>query len=80
MNRHGAMRTPGFARADLAAVLGTVALLAVITVPVIAWGGGASGVTQSMSNLTTLGMAHLVYAADWNGRQITWTREHPRLS
>jgi hypothetical protein len=68
-------RPLGFARADLGAVLVSVALLAVIALPVIAWGGGASRVTQSMSNLTTLGIAHIVYASDWNGRQITWTRD-----
>ena len=68
-------RACGFAAVELAVVLVALAILLSIALPVIAGGRGDAGLEQSMSNLTTLGLAHIVYAADWNGRQVTWARD-----
>ena len=37
----------------------------------VAGAAGNAGVQQSMSNLVAQSAAHLLYAADWNGRQVT---------
>ncbi|MHC4416173.1 MAG: hypothetical protein ACYS0G_12905 [Planctomycetota bacterium] len=62
----------GFAIGELLAVVLVVALLLAAALPVIGKVRGDSGVQQSIDNLVTLGVAHVLYAADWNGRQITW--------
>ena len=62
----------GFTLWELAAVVAAITCLLAVAVPVIGRGGGDSGVQTSMSNLTTLGMAHVLYAMDWDARQVTW--------
>jgi type II secretory pathway pseudopilin PulG len=61
----------GFTVVELAVVLLVVVLLVATAVPVVAGSRGNSGVQQSMSNLVAQSAAHLIYAADWNGRQVT---------
>ena len=67
--RSGARR--GLTRADLVAgsVAGVVLLASVI--PGLAAARQSSFGKRSAMNLMTLGAAHVVYAADWNGRQYT---------
>ena len=52
------------ARADVLATCLVVAIVTAIALPVLARGSGMSKVQQSLSNLTMLGVAHAVYAAD----------------
>ncbi len=61
----------GFAIVDLAVVIVVIVILLAAAVPVIAGAGGNAGIQQSMSNLVAQSAAHLLYAADWNGRQVT---------
>ena len=65
-------RAAGFSFIELLAVLLIVAVLAAIALPAIGKVRQTSGVEQSLANLVTLGVAHVLYAADWNGRQVTW--------
>ncbi len=65
-------RAAGFSRIELLAVLLIVAVLAAIALPAIGKARQSSGVEQSLANLVTLSVAHVMYAADWNGRQVTW--------
>ncbi len=62
----------GFAIVDLAVVILVIVILLAAAVPVIAGAGGNAGVQQSMANLVAQSAAHLMYAADWNGRQVTY--------
>ena len=62
-----------FAIADLVVVIVVVVILVAAAVPVVAGAGGNAGIQQSMANLVTNSAAHLMYAADWNGRQVTHT-------
>jgi len=64
-------RTPGFTIVELAVVIAVIVILVTTAVPVIAGAGGNAGVQQSMTNLVAQSAAHLMYAADWNGRQVT---------
>ena len=64
-------RTPGFTIVELAVVLLVIVILLATAFPVVAGAGGNAGVQQSMSNLVAQSTAHLLYAADWNGRQVT---------
>ncbi len=52
-----------------------LAVLLVVAVPSIAGARTSAGVQQSISNLTVISLAHVLYAADWDGRQVTWTRD-----
>ena len=55
-------------------LMGTIAAATIVlslTVPVIAVMRLTSGVDCSLGNLQTLGVAHAMYAFDWNGRQYT---------
>jgi type II secretory pathway pseudopilin PulG len=61
----------GFAIVDLGVVIVVIVILVATTVPVVAGAGGNAGVQQSMSNLVAQSAAHLLYAVDWNGRQVT---------
>ncbi len=61
----------GFTILDLMVVILVIMILVVAAVPVIAGAGGNAGIQQSMSNLVAQSAAHLMYAADWNGRQVT---------
>jgi type II secretory pathway pseudopilin PulG len=66
---------PGFTIVELLVVVLAITLLLAALLPSIARAQGASGVQQSMSNLTTLGVAHILYALDWDGRQVTWVKD-----
>lgn len=65
----GAARSPGrvvsgFTRVDLAAVLGGIALITAVAIPMLAEGRGAGGSTQCLSNLRRLMAACQLYARD----------------
>jgi hypothetical protein len=62
----------GFTLTELTFTSAAVLCLVALAVPVLGRVGGNAGVQTSMSNLTTLGIAHALYALDWNGRQVTW--------
>jgi prepilin-type N-terminal cleavage/methylation domain-containing protein len=66
---------PGFTIVELLVVLLILALLLVVAVPSIASARTSAGIQQSMSNLTTMSLAHVLYAADWDGRQVTLVRD-----
>jgi prepilin-type N-terminal cleavage/methylation domain-containing protein len=72
--RHARARA-GFTIVELLIVLLILVVLLVVAVPSIGSARNASGVQQSISNLTTMSLAHVLYAADWDGRQVTWTRD-----
>ena len=61
----------GFTILDLMVVMLVIMILVAAVVPVVAGAGGNAGIQQSMSNLVAQSAAHLMYAADWNGRQVT---------
>ncbi|MCH7798505.1 MAG: hypothetical protein IID28_08690, partial [Planctomycetes bacterium] len=63
--------SPGFTIVELAVVILVIVILVTTAVPVVAGAGGNAGVQQSMTNLVAQSAAHLLYAADWNGRQVT---------
>ncbi len=63
--------TIGFTIIDLMVVILVIVILLAAAMPVIAGAGGNAGVQQSMSNLVAQSAGHLLYAADWNGRQVT---------
>ena len=62
----------GFTVVDLLIVLVVVTVLISLALPTLARARGDSMVQESLNNLVTLGVAHVLYAADWNGRQVTW--------
>ncbi len=57
---------------ELLVVCVAVALLLAVSLPVLARVRGDSGVAGSMDNLATLAIAHVLYAGEWGGRQVTW--------
>ena len=63
--------TLGFTIVELAVVMLVIVILLAAAVPVIAGAGGNAGIQQSMANLVVQSAGHLLYAADWNGRQVT---------
>ena len=67
-----ARNSSGFTILELLVVVLIVALLLAVALPAIGKARGDSGVQGSISNLVTLSVAHVLYAADWNGRQVTW--------
>ncbi len=69
-------RSPGgLSMPEVLAVLLVVALALVVAVPTIAGAKGNSGVQQSMNNLSAIGVAHVLYALDWDMRQVTWVKD-----
>ena len=62
----------GFTILEMLVVVLIVALLLAVALPAIGKARGDAGVQGSISNLATLSVAHVLYAADWNGRQVTW--------
>ena len=67
-----ARNSAGFTILELLVVVLIVALLLAVALPAIGKARGDAGVLGSMANLVTLDVAHVLYAADWNGRQVTW--------
>ncbi len=65
----------GFTITDLVIVLSVMALLAALALPALGRLRGTSGVAVSVDNLVYLGVAHALYAADWDGRQFTTSRD-----
>ncbi len=65
-------RFMGFTIVDLLILLVVVTVLISLALPTLARGRGDSMVQESMANLSMLSVAHVMYAADWNGRQVTW--------
>jgi prepilin-type N-terminal cleavage/methylation domain-containing protein len=63
----------GFTLAELAVVILVVAVTLGVALPTLARMRDESGIQESMSNLASLASAHVLYAWDWNGRQVTWT-------
>ncbi len=57
---------------ELLAVVAVVVCLMAAALPVIGKVRARSGVEGSINNLVTLSVAHVLYAADWSGRQVTW--------
>ncbi len=68
---NGVRQPSGFTIVELAVVIVVIVILVTTAVPVVAGAGGNAGVQQSMTNLVAQSAAHLLYAADWNGRQVT---------
>jgi len=66
---------PGFTMVELVVVGIILVVLLVVAVPSIAGARGSAGVQQSISNLTAMSLAHVLYAADWDGRQVTLVRD-----
>jgi type II secretory pathway pseudopilin PulG len=65
----------GFTIVELLVVGLILAVLLVVAVPSIAGARNSAGVQQSISNLTAMSLAHFLYAADWDGRQVTLVRD-----
>ena len=65
----------GFTITDLVIVLSVMALLLALALPALGRLRGTSGVEVSLDNLVYLGVAHALYAADWDGRQFTTSRD-----
>ncbi|MCA9291437.1 MAG: hypothetical protein KDA25_09935 [Phycisphaerales bacterium] len=65
----------GLTLAEALVALVVAALGLAMLVPVAADLGGTNGTLVSMQNLRVLGGAHDCYAADWNGRQVTFVRD-----
>ncbi|MHC4826616.1 MAG: prepilin-type N-terminal cleavage/methylation domain-containing protein [Planctomycetota bacterium] len=68
-------RQSGFTIVELAVVLLILVVLLVVAVPSIAGARNSAGIQQSIANLSMMSLAHVLYAADWEGRQVTWTRD-----
>ncbi len=65
-------RFTGFTMVDLLILLVVVTVLISLALPTLARARGDSMIQESMANLSMLSVAHVMYAADWNGRQVTW--------
>ena len=65
-------RFTGFTIVDLLILLVVVTVLISLALPTLARARGDSRIQESLNNLVTLSVAHVLYAADWNGRQVTW--------
>ncbi len=69
------MKHTAFALTDLLVSIVTLVALTTILIPTLGMMRGDSMTQVSIDNLRTLGIAHIMYAADWDGRQVTWTRD-----
>jgi hypothetical protein len=56
-------------------VLGVIALLLAVALPSLGRMREVSGTDVSLTNLVNLSVAHALYAADWDGRQFTTSRD-----
>lgn len=64
-----------FTITELLIVVLVVSICISLMLPAIAKTRGDSMLQESMDNLVTLSVAHVMYAADWNGRQITYVAD-----
>ena len=71
MKRH--IPKSGFTITELLVVVAAVSICTSLMLPTLANSRGDSMLQESMSNLMTLSVAHVMYAADFNGRQVTYT-------
>ena len=62
----------GFTLTELLIVVLVISICTSLMLPAIANSRGDSMIQESMSNLATLSIAHVLYAADFNGRQVTF--------
>jgi len=65
----------GFTLIELMILLLIAAILTAICLPSLATGKGDSMLQESMSNLMTLSVAHVMFAADFNGQQVSYTAD-----
>ena len=65
-------RKSGYSIIDLKLLIAATTIILAMTLPAIARGRARSGVEVSKNNLIALGEAHMLYAADWKGRQVTY--------
>jgi competence protein ComGC len=65
-------RRPGTTLVETLVILGVLVALLAVILPSIARGAAAGRMTGSSDNLRTMAAAHHVYAAVWNGRQVTF--------
>ena len=72
---HKQNRSRGFSITDLVIVLSVIALLLALALPVLGRLRSTSGIEVSLDNLVTIGVAHAIYADDWDGRQFTVSRD-----
>jgi type II secretory pathway pseudopilin PulG len=64
-----------FTIVELLVVISIIALLVGLLLPAITKARDSARVTQSLSNLRNLGVAHQAYASEWNDRQFTLVRD-----
>ena len=69
------MKQKGFTLTDLLVSVATLVVATAILIPSLGMMRGDSMTQVSIDNLRTLGIAHVMYAADWDGRQVTWCRD-----
>ena len=68
-------RRSGFSITELVIVLSVIALLLAVALPSLGQLRGLSGTDVSLNNLAVLSVSHILYAADWDGRQFTTSRD-----
>lgn len=66
----------GFTIIELLVVVSIIALLIGLLLPAISKARDAAKLTESMANLRNLAAAHQAYAAEWNDRQFTLTKDN----
>jgi hypothetical protein len=68
-------RQRAFSLTELCGALVAATLLLAILLPGLAGAGSKSMIAVSLGNLAEIGAAHALYAAEWNGRQVTVIRD-----
>lgn len=72
MGRLSRNRALGFTLIDLLVLMAVIALFVGVLAPVCKGVRRGFGDENSFANLAVLNQAHAMYAADWDGRQVTW--------
>ena len=73
IDRYRIRRCRALTLVETMALLFAGLMLLALCLPLLAAVGGLSNAEVSLSNLRIQGAAHATYAADWNGRQLTYT-------